>query len=127
MALSLCPEESMDKKTTQDFSPEQKISILRQYLLAGHTIEDVCERHSISESLLLSWQQRLFQYGDVAFEKDYLASKAKLREHLKMLSEKLDRKRSIIARVKAELQRLKEEEERAEQEAQASDEEPSSS
>jgi len=94
----------------REFSPEEKMSILRQYLLAGHTIVDVCARHGIDEETLRQWQRRLFLYGDVAFEKDYLGDLERLREHLRRLEEQLERKRVILKNVKAQLQVLKSEE-----------------
>jgi len=97
----------------KEFSPEEKMGVLRQRLLAGHAIADVCAQHGITEELLMEWQTRLFRYGNVAFEKDYLADKAKLREKLLLLEEQLERKRAIIEKVRAELQALKAEEQDA--------------
>jgi len=91
----------------REFLPEEKMNVLRQRLLAGHSVADVCAQHGITEDLLMEWQTRLFMYGDVALERNYLADKAMLREKLLVLAEQNDHKRAIIKKVRAELQALK--------------------
>jgi transposase len=51
------------------FSPEQKVAILRQHLLEGKPIGDLCDQHQINPTLFYRWQKELFENGAAAFAK----------------------------------------------------------
>lgn len=51
------------------FPAEQKIAILRQHLLEGVPISNLCDQHQINPTLFYRWQKELFENGAAAFAK----------------------------------------------------------
>jgi len=88
-----------------EFSPSEKMSILRQYLLAGNPITDVCDQHGITEETLAAWQKHLFTVGHVAFNRKYLTDREALMKKLDTLPEQIAQKKVVISHLK-ELQVL---------------------
>jgi len=78
----------MTKKRNQ-FSPNQKIAILREHLLEKVAVSDVCEKHSIQPSLFYRWQKNLFENGAPVFSQGRPEStEKKLAHQVDALTEK---------------------------------------
>jgi transposase-like protein len=45
----------------------EKVKILREHLLEGVAISELCERHSILPGQFYKWQKQLFENGAAAF------------------------------------------------------------
>jgi len=89
----------MSKKRKQ-FSPEQKISILRKHLVEKISVPDVCDKHGIQPSAFYRWQKSLFENGAPAFAPGRLLSvEKKLSHKVAILSAKLKRKDEVIAEI----------------------------
>jgi transposase len=39
------------------FSPEQKVAILREHLVEGKAVLDLCEKHRIHPTVFYQWQR----------------------------------------------------------------------
>jgi len=59
--------QNTEGRARRHFSPEQKTAILREHLLEGKTISDVCMAHSITPAMFYQWQKQLFENGAAAF------------------------------------------------------------
>ena len=55
----------MARKRRQ-FTPEQKVRILREHLIDGDAVSDVCDRHDLQPSVFYDWQRKLFEGGAAA-------------------------------------------------------------
>ena len=94
----------------RQFSPEQKIKILRQHLLEKIPISEVCENHQITPTLFYQWQKTFFENGAAAFTKTAGGRAHNQTEHrLTQLEDKLKRKDEVIAEIMAEHILLKKE------------------
>ncbi len=92
----------MAKKKKQ-YSPEQKISILREHLVEKVSVPDVCDKHGLQPSVFYRWQKNLFENGAPVFVPGRLGSAEKNLSHkVKILSEKLKRKDEVIAEIMEE-------------------------
>jgi len=94
----------------RQFSPEQKIKILRQHLLDKVPISEVCEKHQITPTQFYQWQKTFFENGTAAFAKtggSRAVSQAEQR--ITQLEDKLQRKDEVIAEIMAEHILLKKE------------------
>jgi transposase-like protein len=92
-----------EANSRRQFSPEQKIKILRQHLLEKTAISEVCEQHQITPTQFYQWQKTFFEHGAAAFAKTAgprAASQAEQR--ITQLEEKLKRKDEVIAEIMAE-------------------------
>ncbi len=90
-------------KQRKQFSPEQKISALREHLLEHTPISEVCDKYGMSPSMFYKWQKTLFEQGTPVFTQGRPASKEKvLTNKVDLLEEKLKRKDEVIAEIMEE-------------------------
>jgi transposase-like protein len=92
-----------EENLRRQFSPEQKIKILRQHLLEKTPISEVCEQHQITPTQFYQWQKTLFENGPAAFarpagRRPHNAAEARVAK----LEDKLKRKDEVIAEIMAE-------------------------
>jgi transposase len=106
---------SNDKQNEQansrrQFSPEQKIQILREHLLEKRPISEVCEKHQITPTQFYQWQKTFFENGAAAFAKNATSrASSQAEQRLAKLEDKLKRKDEVIAEIMAEHILLKKE------------------
>jgi transposase len=86
----------------RQFSPEQKIKILRQHLLDKVPISEVCERHQITPTQFYQWQKTFFENGAAAFARPNVRASNREEQRLAKLEAKLQRKDEVIAEIMAE-------------------------
>lgn len=53
----------MEKKPRRQYSPEEKVRILRLHLLEGKAVSEICEREGIHPTLFYQWQRTFFENG----------------------------------------------------------------
>jgi transposase-like protein len=86
------------EKTRRQFSPEQKVAIVREHLVEHIPVSDVCEKHGINPTQLYQWQKQLFENGTAAFARSNGAAPAKKeQEQVSRLEEKLRKKDQVLA------------------------------
>lgn len=51
------------------FSPQQKVAIVKEHLVDGVPISDLCDRHHLQPAQFYLWQKQLFENGATAFER----------------------------------------------------------
>ncbi len=56
------------ERTRRNFSPEQKVNILREHLFGRVPVSDVCDKHQIHPTLFYRCQKTFFEKGNAAFE-----------------------------------------------------------
>ena len=56
-------------KSRKQYSAKQKVNILRQHLVEGVPISDLCDQHSIQPRQFYQWQQTLFAQGELVFNR----------------------------------------------------------
>jgi transposase len=94
----------------RQFSPEQKIKILREHLLEKRPISEVCERHQITPTQFYQWQKTFFENGAAAFVKTTGSrASSQAEQRINRLEDKLQRKDEVIAEIMAEHILLKKE------------------
>ena len=93
------------------FSAEEKVRLLRLYLVEKRSISDICNETGINPNTFYNWQQQFFENASAAFEK---ASKGhrdnhvnKLEQQSVRLKEKLTQKDEVIAEIMASHVELK--------------------
>lgn len=99
-----------NQNTRRQFSPGDKIKILRQHLLEKLPISEVCEKHQITPTQFYQWQKIFFENGAAAFAKNGAAkTSTQAEQKAAKLEEKLRRKDEVIAEIMAEHILLKKE------------------
>jgi transposase-like protein len=90
------------------FSPQQKAAIIKEHLVDGEPISDLCDRHHLQPAQFYLWQKQLFENGVTAFERKTKAAGPSLAERqVEALRAKLVTKNEVIAELMEENVSLK--------------------
>jgi transposase-like protein len=93
----------MRTQNRRRFTGQEKVSLLREHLLEGATVSDVCDRHGVNPTQFYRWQQEFFQHGAAAFERTGKNGRTSEKERIATLEAKLVHKDSVIAEIMTEL------------------------
>ena len=93
----------MTKKTRRKFSPQEKVSILKEHLLEGKAVSDVCDRHGLNPTQFYRWQKEFFENGATAFEKTDKRTEQAAQRRYADLEAKLKKKDHVIAEIMEDL------------------------
>ena len=97
----------MSRKPRKQYGAQEKVAILRERLLEGKPLSEVCERHQLQPPVFYGWQKTFFENGAAAFErKNKRAEEGKDRQ-IAALQEKLASKNEVIAELMEENVRSK--------------------
>jgi len=101
----------MNDKNRRYFSPEQKVAILREHLIEGKAVSDLCDKYKIHPAVFYQWQRRLFENGTAAFESKQFRSRISdgYQKKIEALEQKLQRKNEVLSELLEERTRLKKE------------------
>jgi transposase-like protein len=97
------------RKPRKNYSPSEKVAILRRHLIEGVPVSDLCDEYHLSPTLFYAWQKIFFENGAAAFERKKGKPGA---EHLRViaaLQAKLQRKNEVVAELLEEHVQLKKE------------------
>src|SRR5436190_12970617 len=56
------------KKQRKQYTPEEKVAILRRHLLEKEPISKLCDEMGLQPTVFYRWQKELFENGAAAFE-----------------------------------------------------------
>lgn len=94
----------MTKKERKYRSNEEKVAIIREHLLEGVAISEVCQKHGIPPSLYYKWQKELFENGSLAFgpkgtkkESPAASEEKKLKRKVDQLEAKLRQREEVVS------------------------------
>ena len=87
------------RKTYRRFSPEDKVSIIRQHLLDQVAVSELCEAHDIKPSQYYQWQRQFFEKGGNAFTGDRSKQAHTSQKKIARLENQLAQKDEVIAEV----------------------------
>ena len=92
-----------NSRERRHFSPQQKVTIVKQHLVDGMPISDLCDRHHLQPAQFYLWQKQLFENGSAAFERKTKASGPTPAERqVEALRAKLVTKNEVIAELMEE-------------------------
>jgi transposase len=99
----------MTTKKRRQYSPEQKMAILRRHLLEHVAVSDLCDEYQLQPTVFYAWQRQLFENGGVVFERRTEGPARQLTRQVSNLEEKLTTKNEVLAELMEEHLRLKKE------------------
>ena len=101
-------ENGLNSRERRHFSPQQKVAIVKQHLVDGVPISDLCDKHHLQPAQFYQWQKQLFENGALAFERKAKASGPTPAERqVEALRAKLVTKNEVIAELMEENVNLK--------------------
>ena len=92
------------------FGTDQKVTILKRYLVDKVLISDLCDEYGIKPNQIYAWQKILFDHAQTAFQQSggRAASKVSAQEEkIARLENKLQQKNEVIAELMEENVRAK--------------------
>jgi transposase-like protein len=98
----------------RNFTPEQKLAIVRAHLLEGVPLSELMDKHQIHAVQYYQWQKRLFEEGAIAFERKGNAANERRQQSaqerkIEQLESKIQQKNDVMAELLEEHVKLKKE------------------
>lgn len=92
----------MSRKPRKQYSAQEKVAILREHLLEGKSVSEVCQRHQLQPTVFYGWQKTFFENGVAAFERKNKRTDEAKDRRIAALQEKLVKKNEVIAELMEE-------------------------
>lgn len=100
----------MARRKRRNFSPADKVAILKRHLLDGLPVSSVCDEFDIRPNQFYDWQKQFFENGAKAFKtRKTEPAERRLRKKVDKLTKKVARKDEVIAEISQEYVALKKE------------------
>src|SRR3954467_9139165 len=97
------------RKTRKNYTPVEKVAILRRHLIDRVPVSDLCDEYQLSPTLFYLWQKQFFENGPTAFERKNATPEGHLQRTIAALRDKLRRKNEVVAELMEEYIKLKKE------------------
>lgn len=100
------------KAKRRNFTPEQKVAILRLHLLEHKPVSEICEDYDLAVNQFYRWQREFFENGAAAFQTSHRSRKTSREakdKKIAALEEKLAKKNEVLSEVMEEHVQLKKE------------------
>jgi len=97
------------KKRRKQYTPEEKVAIVRKHLIEQVPVSDICEDYQLQPTVYYRWQRALFEQGAMVFERQGVSESHKLKCQITQLEEKLAKKHEVLSEVMEEYVALKKE------------------
>jgi transposase len=95
------------KKKRKNYTPEEKVIILKRHLIDRVPVSDLCDEYSLHPTVFYRWQKDFFEHGAAAFKRDLSVQQRKDAERIKTLEQKLQRKHEVLSELMEEHVKLK--------------------
>jgi transposase-like protein len=97
----------MSTKKRRNFTPEEKVAILKKNLLENVAVSDLCDQYGLHPTVFYRWQKAFFENGAWAFEKKKGSRTARLEKKIARLESKLGKKNEVLSELMEEHVNLK--------------------
>ena len=97
------------RKKRHNYTPEEKVSILRRHLVEHTQVSDLCDEYQLQPKIFYIWQKQFFENGAAAFTSDKFSQKRVEEAKIQQLEAKLVRKHEALSELLEEHIKLKKE------------------
>jgi transposase len=104
--------QSSSRKARKNYTPEEKVAILRRHLVEKIPVSQVCQDNDLQPNQFYQWQQKFFENGAVAFRQEARGQRREADANLKKIAAlevKLQQKNEVVAELLQEHVQLKKE------------------
>ena len=84
------------KKKRKNYSPEEKVRLLKEHLVNGVAVSQICEENRLQPTIFYRWQRQFFEQGVAAFKKDQDGETTRLQKKIAKLEEKVAKKNEVL-------------------------------
>jgi transposase len=99
---------SKSKKKRHNYTPEEKVIILKRHLLEGVAVSALCEEYNLQPTVFYKWQQHFFENAAAVFSTEKVSSRKEVKR-IQRLEEKIQRKNEVLSELMEEHVKLKKE------------------
>jgi len=89
-------------KKRKNYTAEEKVTILKKYLLEKKPISDICDQFGLHPTVFYRWQKEFFENGTLAFQQRNDNTAIKLEKKIKELEQKLVTKNEVLSELMEE-------------------------
>ncbi len=97
------------RKKRHNYTPEEKVSILRRHLVEHVAVSDLCDEYQLQPKIFYLWQKQFFENGAAAFVREDRPQKRVEEVRIQQLEAKLVRKHEVLSELMEEHIKLKKE------------------
>ena len=90
------------RKPRKNYSPEEKLAILKRHLVEGTPVSDLCDEVQLNPNVFYGWQKQLFENGVSAFERPRKVGPDPRDQRIEQLEDKLRQKNEVLAELMQE-------------------------
>ena len=90
------------RKKRKNYTPEQKVVILKSHLVDQEPISDICDKHDLHPTVFYRWQKQFFENGAAAFQTNHNRKKAGFEKKIDALEHKLSKKNEVLSELMEE-------------------------
>jgi len=84
------------RKQRKNYTPEEKVSILRKHLVEGTPVSELCDKYQLQPTVFYRWQKQFFEKGALAFVGGKERETAALKRTITKLEEKIATKNEVL-------------------------------
>jgi len=85
------------KRRRNNYTADEKVSILKQHLVDKVPVSDLCDTHNLSPTVFYRWQKQFFENGATAFETKNKSKKNCQERRISVLEQKLANKNEVVS------------------------------
>ena len=83
-------------KKRKNYTPEEKVRLLKEHLVNGIAVSQICEENQLQPTVFYRWQRQFFEQGAAAFKKDRNKERTRLEKKIASLEEKVSKKNEVL-------------------------------
>ena len=97
----------MSRKQRKNYTPEEKVVILKRHLLEKVPVSDLCDQYGLHPTVFHRWMKEFFENAALAFQKQKDSQAQRLEKKMAKLEGKLAQKNEVLAELMEEHVKLK--------------------
>jgi transposase-like protein len=94
-------------KKRKNYTPEEKVTILKKHLLEKMPVSDLCDQHGLHPTVFHRWMKEFFENAALAFQKQRDTQTKNLEKKVAQLEGKLTQKNEVLSELMEEHVKLK--------------------
>ena len=97
----------MMSKRRNNYTPEEKVTILRKHFIDIESVSDLCDKYNLQPTVFYRWQKQFFENGATALKGQSKRKTNMIEQKVSALEQKLTQKNEVLAELMEEHLALK--------------------
>jgi transposase-like protein len=92
----------MEKKQRRNYTPEEKVVILKKHLIDKISVPDLCDEYDLQPTVFYDWQKKFFENGACVFAKKNGNASSLDKRKIEALEKKMEKKNEVLSELMEE-------------------------